>query len=80
MSAALLAPTPNSLIGTVVAGVRPEVWADYAGECPVCAHPFEETHRRVFPSAAGAPMLLCFLVVDGETCFTSCGACRRNLA
>ncbi len=79
MSAAVLSPAPSSLIGSLAASVRPDIYADFEGECPACHHSFEETHRKVYPGAADAPILLCFLIVDHSPCFSTCGACQRGL-
>ena len=79
MSAAVLSPAPSSLIGSLATSVRPEIYADFEGECPACGHSFEETHRKVYPGAADAPMLLCFVIVDQVPCFSRCGACGRAL-
>ena len=77
MSAAILAET-ELLAGVPIWGTphSTETTAVVDELCPVCDHPFHETHREVYPWD-DPPMLLCFLVVEGRRCFTECGACRR---
>jgi hypothetical protein len=65
----LLGFAPRLVPGSVFEGLDEAV-------CPVCRHSFE-AHRRVYPWD-DPPMLLCFVLVEGQRCFSECGACRRD--
>ena len=65
----LLAFAPRLVPGSVFEGLDKAV-------CPVCRHSFV-AHRQVYPWD-DPPMLLCFVLVAGESCFSECGACSRG--